>query len=504
MNTPLKPLENPKISNQENPYKNDLLKRNAACGKNLQNYLTATDEPMTVCVNAPYGFGKTTFLDMWRQDLENQGFPVVHFSAWENDFAEDPLVCLICELDAALEKLNAGKGETQKIQKLIGKLSEKAAILKKNKWKILEEIVTQGVGIGLGVATKGAVNGETVKSIKDAAFSESFSAQKKDYEDRKGALQDFRETLSKLASNVISSGKQKCLIIIIDELDRCRPDFAIELLERIKHLFNIKHIKFVIGADRKQLNESAKVLYGNMPDVNGYFRRFFDIDFNLKEPTLLEFIDVQFERLKLSTPLGTANCYDTIKFLLNTLSNLFSLSLRDLEHCCAELKTVVLSASATITQLNMNTVCFLIVLKLKEPEKYKKFIDKNVSPDDIWEVFELNFVNIYLSPNYPRIDKDVQRQWLLDFKFSILFSQSQYINPFAYKKQEDNFMQKKKEDFLLLTRKNATSEDINLTLYYETQALYVDEKGRQKAGSFEDSVEVLKQASYFDIKDLFI
>lgn len=70
----------------------------------------------------------------------------------------------------------------------------------------------------------------------------------------------------------------------MDELDRCRPDFAVALLERIKHLFNVNHVVFVLSIDRGQLRESVKALYGSGMDADGYLRRFIDLAFSLPEP----------------------------------------------------------------------------------------------------------------------------------------------------------------------------------------------------------------------------
>ena len=78
-----------------------------------------------------------------------------------------------------------------------------------------------------------------------------------------------------------STGK---VIILVDELDRCRPIYAIELLERVKHLFDTEGIVFVLGVDRKQLSHSVKALYGATFDAAGYLRRFIDIDYKLPLP----------------------------------------------------------------------------------------------------------------------------------------------------------------------------------------------------------------------------
>jgi predicted KAP-like P-loop ATPase len=78
------------------------------------------------------------------------------------------------------------------------------------------------------------------------------------------------------------------LIIFIDELDRCRPLYAIECLERIKHIFGIKRLIFVLSIDKKNLAKSIQSQYGNI-DTNNYLRRFIDLEFDLKNPSIDKF-----------------------------------------------------------------------------------------------------------------------------------------------------------------------------------------------------------------------
>ena len=73
-------------------------------------------------------------------------------------------------------------------------------------------------------------------------------------------------------------------MVMINELDRCRPSYAVELLEVAKHLFSADRIVFVLAVNCDQLAHSVTALYGNDFDAEGYLRRFFDVDFQLPEP----------------------------------------------------------------------------------------------------------------------------------------------------------------------------------------------------------------------------
>ena len=91
----------------------------------------------------------------------------------------------------------------------------------------------------------------------------------------------------------------KPLIICVDELDRCRPTYAIEMLERIKHFFNIPGIVFMLGIDREQLCASIASVYGAI-DTENYLHRFFDIEFVLPPPDRQAFIAEQFKQYELA------------------------------------------------------------------------------------------------------------------------------------------------------------------------------------------------------------
>ena len=78
---------------------------------------------------------------------------------------------------------------------------------------------------------------------------------------------------------------------MIDELDRCRPSYAVELLEIAKHLFSVDRIVFVLAVNRSELVHSIKALYGSEFDAQGYLGRFFDVDIRLPEPEREEFLE---------------------------------------------------------------------------------------------------------------------------------------------------------------------------------------------------------------------
>jgi hypothetical protein len=64
------------------------------------------------------------------------------------------------------------------------------------------------------------------------------------------------------------------LVIVIDELDRCRPDYALALLEIIKHFFAVPHVHFVLDVNLHELENSVKVRYGAEINAGLYLQKF--------------------------------------------------------------------------------------------------------------------------------------------------------------------------------------------------------------------------------------
>ncbi len=228
------------------------------------------------------GAGKTTFLNMWKQHLRNQGFPVVEFNAWQTDFAGDPFIALLSELTDGLDTLSGNKSED---------LSENIVQLKKVGEKILQELTLSAIRVG----TSGMIDPKVLLEEPDRSCAE---IRLNEYRDTRESFRKFKEALRSTAT-LVHDKKNKPLIVVIDELDRCRPSYAIELLEVAKHLFSVDYIVFVLAVNHEELSHSVKVLYGGEFNAKGYLRRFFDLDFRLPEPDRDRYIEAMFLKAKI-------------------------------------------------------------------------------------------------------------------------------------------------------------------------------------------------------------
>ncbi|MDG1301474.1 MAG: P-loop NTPase fold protein [Opitutae bacterium] len=246
--------------------------------RSLESYLMVDHDfvegSLVVSLNAEFGFGKSTFLKMWENDLnarrkqEATSPLAINLNAWESDYCDEPLLPIISALIEAIE----ATVEQPDTDPTINKLKEAA-----------KDVAWFTVGIGNSI-------------VKEAFKVDPFAAgkitqEKRDarkqtptdlldaYQKRRHALWNLKESLAEYFG-----GEEPSAFIFIDELDRCRPDYAVSYLETIKHVFDIHGLVFVLAVDYAHLKNSAKSLYG--PDLNfdEYFRKFAHRSFELPKP----------------------------------------------------------------------------------------------------------------------------------------------------------------------------------------------------------------------------
>ncbi|WP_206705561.1 KAP family P-loop NTPase fold protein [Marinomonas colpomeniae] len=122
-----------------------------------------------------------------------------------------------------------------------------------------------------------------------------------EHDAKSNAIKGLKENIEQWIETVIAHKKlQFPAFIFIDELDRCRPSYAVEMLETIKHIFDVKGIVFVVATDTEQLQNAVKAIYGEGFDARLYLGRFFNSRFSLKAPDLKSFLEVHVDHTKLS------------------------------------------------------------------------------------------------------------------------------------------------------------------------------------------------------------
>ncbi len=354
------PLEIP----LDDPFRFDALDRKPSV-EALSNLITSLRGPFVLAIDSPWGTGKTTFIKIWKTYLESQGFACLYFNAWETDFSTDPLVAFLSEFDT-LEKSFDFKHET--FSKFFDKAKKIATILAKRALPVAGKIATGGL-LDLDQFSREVIAGLVSDTIKDAV--DAYSAEK-------DLIRQFRELLSSAIATLEENWKKNQLIVFVDEIDRCRPTFAVELLERIKHLFNVENAIFILALDKNQLSVSLKAIYGEGLDTNEYLRRFIDLEYSLPKIKAATFTKNLFDRFAFEpffaerTHSEFRNDKELLFRTFNALSDLLSLNLRAREQCFTQISVTMMTTPKN-HYFYPNLVTTLIVLKAGAPEIYKRY-----------------------------------------------------------------------------------------------------------------------------------
>ena len=353
---------------ENDPFKNDLLGRKKPA-KILTHIVGSIDGPCVLAIDAAWGTGKTTFLKIWSQHLRNEGFPVVEFNAWETDFTGDPFIALSGELMSGLRQDGT--------ESLIDKIDAMKGAAK--------EIVRRAVPVVIKIATAGALDVSPMVEKEAGQALASYAEERlSSYRKEQESVQAFRSTLQDMAGTLSKSRDGRPLVVVIDELDRCRPSYAIELLEVAKHLFTVDHIVFALAVNRAELVHSIRALYGSEFDAQGYLRRFFDIDFRLPDLGRRPFIEASLEAIRLNDYFTrtkdpeAGQGYETVKTLLVAFFDVPDLSLRRIAQAIHRLGLVFASLRSDQRSFTLAAVVALI-LRTVDSDLYHRFVRGEVS-----------------------------------------------------------------------------------------------------------------------------
>ncbi|MFZ2890461.1 KAP family P-loop NTPase fold protein, partial [Sulfuricurvum sp.] len=373
-------------------WEDDLLNRQSE-GKFLSEYLlkryaNAQNKPFVLNINAEWGFGKTYFLKNIAEDLKSQKHPVIYFDAWQNDYSDQPLLAFISEMNSSLNpflsKSTKGKKLFDKVYNPLKKLL--IPMLVKNLTGMTYDHFNEEPEQTKDEDKAEISNDDSTKNEVESVLSKLAESALADHETVRQSISTFKENMKKLLSYIDKNiaSKQLPMFVFIDELDRCRPSYAIELLENIKHIFDIPGIVFVIATDSKQLSHSINAVYGQNFASERYLKRFFDQEYNLIKPDNYAFAQYLFELHgitkdeKLFSPLEQEVYKDKdLNIELFTLyASLFKLSLRDQEQVATVLSAIVLTWQTT-DSIHLGYLLFLIMLKQYSNIHFYNFIETN-------------------------------------------------------------------------------------------------------------------------------
>lgn len=251
--------------------KNNTLHRNEDV-KEFVETLDSIEGNMFISLDAAWGDGKTFFVRQVEKTLEyvtkrdwgeenedfkklksffqntclrsvvlNKSYFPVYYNAWLYDNHDDPLLSLVLTIVKTTEVyLNTTPDKTVK--------------------EHVSELI-EGFSVSIGNMQLNPFSKSTEKDILSSVKT----------------AEQIREMVKDILNCVITEKAQR-MVIFLDELDRCRPSFAIEMLERIKHYFEDERIIFVVSVNKEQLIHTISKCYGYGFDSSGYLNKFFDLN----------------------------------------------------------------------------------------------------------------------------------------------------------------------------------------------------------------------------------
>ena len=226
------------------------------------------DEAKVYSISANFGIGKTFFCKKLKRVLNADKIPNTEMNIWEMDFYETPLIPILIKIRELYDEHNKLKPAVASTAKKVKNVIKAATVTG------IKNTVKKTTGFDFDDFLK------TYNSLDNKSdIYEKYKEYEKELHKLKSALGDWAAAERK---------KGMPIVIIIDELDRCRPDYAIKTLESLKHFFDIPGFVFVLALDETQLKSSVKCLFGT-ENFDGYKRKFINNSFLLPEPNKIKF-----------------------------------------------------------------------------------------------------------------------------------------------------------------------------------------------------------------------
>lgn len=358
----------------------DLLDR-SKYARFLTNTLNSYEESSAVLnLNAEWGAGKTWFIRRWYSTIKNI-HPSVYIDAWKSDYSEDPLLAVISGIKDSLSKYDNSRSEAEK-QNFF-----------KHGGRFLKQVTPSLFSALLKTYT--GFDSDNFELEDLSGFSEkALEVCLKNHNETGKDLELFKRSIEDLLNDSIDSYgngfPRKPMYIFIDELDRCRPTYAVEFLEIVKHLFDVPGIVFVIATNTNQLQHSIRSIYGSGFDANRYLYRFFNNTYSLANPPIGDFISSQ-ECFYMENGLAnglmnvfddslSVTCKDDISNNLAAIASFFDFDLRTIQQWISQLHATLILNEYKDSYFWV-TFAFLSAFKIYNPDFFSRVYDRKLSPE---------------------------------------------------------------------------------------------------------------------------
>jgi hypothetical protein len=338
-------------------------------------------------VDSPWGSGKTFFLTRFRAQLEAEGYIVAYINAWQDDHADDALLPILSSIDQTISEFVTVNPTLTKLFDSVKRNGVQIAtsigknIGKKLAKKLIGDAVDEIPDIVSGTAQSELATGvnDSANIAVDEILDNTAKAVLKKFEQSKQSIELFKSNLAKLITSIgTSNDKHAQIFVFVDELDRCRPTYAIAMLERIKHIFDTDGVIFVVATDTSQLRHSIRAVYGNEFDSSRYLLRFFDRQYHLRSASKIHVVKQLFSSGMKTDKLSVPPSIKSPEVFFRMIIEGFELSTRDVEQCFDMLKDIL-----TVWQLQASIelayLLPLIILHQQGRQEFDQLMKDGVS-----------------------------------------------------------------------------------------------------------------------------
>ena len=326
----------------------------AEFGGRLANIVRNLQTPLVLALTGGWGSGKSVFAKQWAGELQkSENAPVIYFDAFANDYQKNALFALAGEV---MEFIGRRK-------KMVDKVGESIVRIEKGVGRTLAECAAR-------FATLGAVGADNVSESMKRALDNRM----KDADEERGAIEQFRDALKNAAKEL---GNGQPLVFIVDELDRCRPDFALELLEKIKHLFSVPGVCFLVVTNLDEFKDVVRRAYGyNEEEARTYLDKFFHHVFwlpQVKGELGQHPVYVRHLWKIMNLPYDGQEKEDFIVWLTK-LAEKYNFLLRDIDRVFANvaLACAAMPKAREVTEYLIFALAGLCAMRKAKPDMYRK------------------------------------------------------------------------------------------------------------------------------------
>ena len=243
-------------------FRNDRLGLEPAIRTRSEDLLSRTSG--AIAINGPWGSGKTTFMALWEAHLHREGVKVVTFNAWKFSLS-DPLDALTREILRQFEDI-PGEQRQPAHRRLLNFVRQSVPFIRQG--------LKAGSQFSPELAEVTDVIDPYVDSAKDVVDSAITVTSGSEGATQSGARITSPEAFTSALSLAASHWSDKPVVVMVDELDRCSPEYAVEMLQLLEHVFCAENVVFVVSMNRAELVHSVKAFYGQGFNADLYLYHF--------------------------------------------------------------------------------------------------------------------------------------------------------------------------------------------------------------------------------------